>query len=204
MRGRGTQVPSVAAASVAGAPTISEKAILKLQKLAAARCSRERYANGAWHVSCSSGGLSRSRGGGFRLTGQRERIMIMKKLAFATLVAMGMTRRCDRAAATGARANRRQRPRNSHATVHAATDAAEQSSRHRLRAAAIARSRSASRRADKNGDGRVNREEASIIDGLRLLARGHEQRRLAEPRQEYQAAMATSTPRDGAAGSAGA
>jgi Ca2+-binding EF-hand superfamily protein len=51
-------------------------------------------------------------------------------------------------------------------------------------------------RADKNGDGRVNREEGNDIDGFDF-SRADTNNDASLTRQEFQAAMTTSTPREG-------
>jgi hypothetical protein len=126
--------------------------------------------------------------------------MIMKKLAFATLVALGMT--------TAAIAQQQpvQQP-GQRATPPPATQQPSQTPSTREAAPAPRggdRTEQASfETADKNGDGRINRQEANDIEGFDF-SRADTNNDAALTRQEYMAAMATSTPRDGAPGSASA
>jgi hypothetical protein len=94
---------------------------------------------------------------------------MMKKLAFATLVAMGVT--------TAAIGQEQPSPRGGDRTVQVGFETA-----------------------DKNADGRVNREEAGMIAGFDF-SRADTNNDASLSRSEYQAAMATSTPRgDGVPG----
>ena len=96
----------------------------------------------------------------------------MKKLAFATLVATGMT-----AAAIAQQPQETPVPRGGDRTDQVTFDTA-----------------------DKNADGRVNREEANMIAGFDF-SRADTNADASLSRSEYQAAMATSTPRgDGVQG----
>jgi hypothetical protein len=126
--------------------------------------------------------------------------MIMKKLAFATLVAMGMSTAAiaqQPAQQPGQRSTQpstqpsTQQPRETPSTREAAPaprggDRTEQVS---------------FETADKNGDGRVNRQEANDIEGFDF-SRADTNNDAALTRQEYMAAMSTSTPRDGDSASA--
>jgi Ca2+-binding EF-hand superfamily protein len=109
--------------------------------------------------------------------------MMIKKLAFATLVALGMS-----AAAVAQQPSQQpgqssaQPPSSSQSTpAPRGGDRTEQVT---------------FERADKNGDGRVNREEGNDIDGFDF-SRADTNNDAMLTRQEYQAAMATSTPREG-------
>jgi EF hand len=117
--------------------------------------------------------------------------MIMKKLAFATLVAMGMTavaiaQQPSQQPATQPSTQPRQQPPSAQtAPAPHGGDRTEQV---------------AFDKADKNSDGKVSREEANDIDGFDF-SRADTNSDASLSRQEYQAAMATSTPR-GDSGSA--
>ncbi len=119
----------------------------------------------------------------------------MNRLAFATLVAMGVTVTAMAQQQPGQRSNQpsTQQPRETPTTREAAPaprggDRTEQV---------------AFERADENGDGRVSREEANDIEGFDF-SRADTNNDASLSRQEYQAAMATSTPRgDGAAARSG-
>jgi Ca2+-binding EF-hand superfamily protein len=124
--------------------------------------------------------------------------MMMKKLAFATLVAMGMT----------AAAIAQQQPGQQPSPSQRATQPTQPSTQPRVTpptqpTEAIPAPRGGDRteqvtfeRADKNADGRVSREEANDIDGFDF-SRADTNNDASLTRQEYQAAMATSTPREG-------
>ena len=122
--------------------------------------------------------------------------MIMKKIAFATLVAMGMTataiaqqQPAEQPAPRSTQPSAQQPTQPSTATpAPHGGDRTEQASFETV---------------DTNGDGRVNRQEASHIDGFDF-SRADTNNDAALTRQEFMAAMSTSTPRDGAAGSASA
>jgi Ca2+-binding EF-hand superfamily protein len=102
----------------------------------------------------------------------RKESELMKKLAFATLVAMGMS-----AAAIAQQPGQQPAPRGGDRTDQISFETA-----------------------DKNGDGRVNRQEAGTIAGFDF-SRADTNADLALTRAEFQAAMATSTPRgDGVPG----
>jgi hypothetical protein len=123
----------------------------------------------------------------------------MKKLALATLVAMGMS-----ATAIAQQPQSGQQP-----SQRAAQPPTQQPRETPSQREAAPAPRGGDRteqvtfeRADENGDGRVSREEANDIDGFDF-SRADTNNDASLSRQEYQAAMATSTPRgDGAAGSA--
>ena len=120
--------------------------------------------------------------------------MMMKKLAFATLVAMGMS-----AAAIA------QQPSGQQPAPRPAQPQTQQPSQQPGQQPSTPAPRGGDRteqvtfeRADKNADGRVNREEANDIDGFDF-SRADTNNDASLSRQEYQAAMATSTPREGPA-----
>ena len=118
--------------------------------------------------------------------------MMMKKIAFATLVAMGM------AATAIAQQPSQQPPRNAQpppAQTQPPTTQATPAPRGGDRTEQVAFDK-----ADKNSDGKVSREEANDIDGFDF-SRADTNSDASLSRQEYQAAMATSTPR-GDSGSA--
>jgi hypothetical protein len=110
--------------------------------------------------------------------------MIIKKLALATLVALGMS------AAAVAQQQPSQQP---------GQGSAQQPSSSQSTPAPRGGDRTEQvtfERADKNGDGRVNREEGNDIDGFDF-SRADTNNDAMLTRQEFQAAMATSTPREG-------
>jgi hypothetical protein len=125
--------------------------------------------------------------------------MMMKKLALATLVAMGIT--------TVAIAQ--QQPSQQPAPRSAQPPTQQPSQTPSTREATPAprggdRTEQASfETTDANGDGRVNRQEANDIEGFDF-SRADTNNDAVLTRQEFMAAMATSTPRDGGAGSASA
>ena len=114
--------------------------------------------------------------------------MMMKKLAFATLVAMGMT-----AAAIA------QQPASQQPTPRPAQPQTQSVPQPAIPPPGGDRTEQVTfDRADKNADGHVNREEANDIDGFDF-SRADTNNDASLSRQEYQAAMATSTPREGPA-----
>lgn len=127
--------------------------------------------------------------------------MMMKKLAFATLVALGMS-----AAAIAQQPGQQpgssstQPPRNSQPLPQSQTPRQQQPSTQ-----ATPAPRGGDRteqvsfdKADKNSDGKVSREEGNDVDGFDF-SRADTNNDGSLSRQEYQAAMATSTPREGPA-----
>ncbi len=118
--------------------------------------------------------------------------MRMKKLAFATLVAMGMTA----AAVAQQQPSQQPAPRSTQPqTTQPQTQPSQTAPRGGDRTEQVT-----FERADKNADGRVNREEANDIDGFDF-SRADTNNDASLSRSEYQAAMATSTPREGPAAS---
>jgi hypothetical protein len=112
--------------------------------------------------------------------------MMIKKLALATLVAMGMS-----------------------AVAIAQQDPSQQPGQRSAQPPSSSQSTPAPRggdrteqvtfeRADKDADGRISREEGNDIDGFDF-SRADTNNDASLSRQEYQAAMATSTPREGPA-----
>ena len=119
--------------------------------------------------------------------------MIMKKLAFATLVAMGMT-----AAAIAQQPGQQPAPRSTQPSTQPQTQPRQQQPSTQATPAPRGGDRTeqvAFDKADKNSDGKVSREEANDIDGFDF-SRADTNNDASLSRQEYQAAMATSTPRD--------
>jgi len=113
--------------------------------------------------------------------------MKISKLAFATLVAMGMT--------AGAMA---QQP-SQQPTPRATPPSSQQPSQSTQTPRGGDRTEQVTfDRADKNADGRVSREEGNDVDGFDF-SRADTNNDGSLSRQEYQAAMATSTPREGPA-----
>jgi Ca2+-binding EF-hand superfamily protein len=110
--------------------------------------------------------------------------MMIKKLALATLVAMGMS------AAALAQQQPSQQPAQG-STQPPSSSQSTPAPRGDDRTEQVT-----FERADKNGDGRVNREEGNDIDGFDF-SRADTNNDASLTRQEYQAAMATSTPREG-------
>lgn len=110
----------------------------------------------------------------------------MKKLAFATLVAMGMS------AAAIAQQPSQQQPRPAQPSTQP-TQPSTPAPRGGDRTEQVT-----FERADKNADGRISREEGNDIDGFDF-SRADTNNDASLSRQEYQAAMATSTPREGPA-----
>ena len=126
--------------------------------------------------------------------------MRMNKLAFATLVAMGMT-----AAAIAQQPSQQPTPRSSQPQTQPAPPRNSQPAPGSTSPTTAPAPRGGDRteqvsfeHADKNADGRVNREEANDIDGFDF-SRADTNNDPSLSRQEYQAAMATSTPREGPA-----
>ncbi len=109
--------------------------------------------------------------------------MKMKKLAFATLVAMGVS-----AVAIAQQPSQQPAPRSTQPQTQPAPRGDDRTDQVTFE------------RADKNADGRINREEANDIDGFDF-SRADTNNDASLSRSEYQAAMSTSTPRerDGAA-----
>jgi Ca2+-binding EF-hand superfamily protein len=110
--------------------------------------------------------------------------MMIKKLALATLVALGMS----------AAALAQQQPSQQPGQRSAQPPSSSQSTpapRGGDRTEQVA-----FERADKDADGRISREEGNDIDGFDF-SRADTNNDASLSRQEYQAAMATSTPREG-------
>jgi hypothetical protein len=125
--------------------------------------------------------------------------MIMKKLAFATLVALGVTtaaiaqQQPSQQTAPRSAQPPTQQPRQTPSTREAAPaprggDRTEQASFETT---------------DANGDGRVNRQEANEIEGFDF-SRADTNNDAVLTRQEFMAAMVTSTPREDGAESGSA
>lgn len=130
--------------------------------------------------------------------------MRMTKLAFATLVAMGMT-----AAAIAQQPGQQPTPRSAQPQTQP-TQPRQAQPPPRQQQPSSSQATQAPRggdrteqvsfeRADINADGRVSREEGNDIDGFDF-SRADTNNDSSLSRQEYQAAMATSTPREGPAG----
>jgi len=119
--------------------------------------------------------------------------MMMKKLAFATLVALGVS-----ATAIAQQPSEQPVPRQAQPPTTQSTPAPTPAPRGGDRTEQVTFDR-----ADKNADGTVNREEANDIDGFDF-SRADTNNDASLSRQEYQAAMATSTPREGPAASGSA
>ena len=118
--------------------------------------------------------------------------MIMKKLAFATLVAMGMT-----AAAIAQQPGQQPSPSAAQPPAQQTQPRQQPPSTQTVPAphGGDRTEQVTFEHADKNADGRVSREEAKDIDGFDF-SRADTNSDATLSRQEYQAAMATSTPRD--------
>lgn len=114
--------------------------------------------------------------------------MKMSKLAFATLVAMGMT-----TAALAQQPSQQPTPRPAQPQTQQPSQqpGSQSTPRGGDRTEQVTFDR-----ADKNADGRVSREEGNDIDGFDF-SRADTNSDGSLSRQEYQAAMATSTPREG-------
>jgi len=123
--------------------------------------------------------------------------MMMKKLAFATLVAMGMS-----AAAIAQQPSQQPAPRNAQPPPTQTQPRQQQPSTQATPAprGGDRTEQVAFDKADKNSDGKVSRDEANDIDGFDF-SRADTNNDASLSKQEYQAAMATSTPR-GDSGSA--
>ena len=130
--------------------------------------------------------------------------MRMNKLAFATLVAMGMT-----AAAIAQQPSQQPVPRQSQPQTQPPAQPRQTQPQPGQQQPGSSQVTPAPRggdrteqvsfeRADKNADGRVSREEGNDIDGFDF-SRADTNNDASLSRQEYQAAMATSTPREGPA-----
>ncbi len=123
--------------------------------------------------------------------------MRMNKLAFATLVAMGMT-----AAAIAQQPGQSPSQRSTQPQTQQPRQAPPPSqSQPRQQPPATQAPRGGDRteqvsfeRADENADGQISRQEANDIDGFDF-SRADTNKDATLSRQEYQAAMATSTPR---------
>jgi hypothetical protein len=126
--------------------------------------------------------------------------MIMKKLTLATLAALGMT-----AAAMAQQPSQQPGQRSTQPSTQQPRQTPSQSPSTRDTTPAPRggdrTEQTSFETADRNGDGRVNREEANAIDGFDF-SRADTNNDAALTRQEFMAAMSTSTPRDGAGGSA--
>jgi Ca2+-binding EF-hand superfamily protein len=110
--------------------------------------------------------------------------MMIKKLAFATLVAMGVS------AAAIAQQQPSEQP-GQRSTQPSSSSQSTPAPRGGDRTEQVT-----FERADKDADGRVSREEANDIDGFDF-SRADTNNDASLSRPEYQAAMATSTPREG-------
>ena len=124
--------------------------------------------------------------------------MIMKKLAFATLVAMGMTaaaiaqQQPGQGPSPSQRSTQPTQPQTQPRTTQP-TQPSQTTPRGGDRTEQVT-----FERADKDADGRVSREEGNDVDGFDF-SRADTNNDGSLSRQEYQAAMATSTPREGPA-----
>jgi Ca2+-binding EF-hand superfamily protein len=132
--------------------------------------------------------------------------MMMKKLALATLVAMGMSaaaiaQQPGSQPGSSSSQPQSQPPRNSQPPSQSQTPRQQQpSSQSSAPRGGDRTEQVAFDKADKNSDGKVSRDEANDIDGFDF-SRADTNNDASLSRQEYQAAMATSTPR-GDSGSA--
>ncbi|RPI63385.1 MAG: hypothetical protein EHM50_02405 [Lysobacterales bacterium] len=121
--------------------------------------------------------------------------MMMKKLAFATLVAMGMTAAAIAQQQPGQQPGQRStQPQSTQQQPGASQTTPAPRGGDRTEQVTF-------ERADKNADGRISREEGNDIDGFDF-SRADTNNDASLSRQEYQAAMATSTPREGPAAGA--
>lgn len=111
--------------------------------------------------------------------------MMMKKLAFATLIALGMS------TAAIAQQQPSQRPADRSAQPRSAQPTPAPRGGDRTEQVSFDR-------ADDNADGRLSRDEANEIEGFDF-ARADTNNDASLSRQEYQAAMSTATPRNGPA-----
>ena len=112
--------------------------------------------------------------------------MMMKKLALATLVAMGVSAAAVAQQPAGQSDQRSTQPSQQTRDVTPAPRGGDRTEQVTFE------------RADKNADGRISREEGNDIDGFDF-SRADTNNDASLSRQEYQAAMATSTPREGPA-----
>jgi Ca2+-binding EF-hand superfamily protein len=112
--------------------------------------------------------------------------MMMKKLALATLVAMGMSAAAIAQQPAGQSDQRSTQPSQQTREATPAPRGGDRTEQVTFE------------RADKNADGRISREEGNDIDGFDF-SRADTNNDASLSRQEYQAAMATSTPREGPA-----
>jgi EF hand domain-containing protein len=126
--------------------------------------------------------------------------MRMNRLAFATLVAMGMT-----AAAIAQQPSQQTTPRSTQPQTQPTPPRNSQPAPGSRSTQDAPAPRGGDRteqlsfeRADKNADGQVSRQEANAIEGFDF-SRADTNNDSSLSRQEYQAAMATSTPRNGPA-----
>ena len=115
--------------------------------------------------------------------------MRMNRLAFATLVAMGMT-----AAAIAQQPGQSPSQRSTQPSTQPRSTQPSPAPRGGDRTEQVT-----FEHADKNADGQVSRQEANEIDGFDF-SRADTNNDSTLSRQEYQAAMATSTPREGPTG----
>jgi EF hand domain-containing protein len=123
--------------------------------------------------------------------------MRMNKLAFATLVAMGMT-----AAAIAQQPGQSPSQRSTQPSTQPRSTQPTQPRTPQPSPAPRGGDRTEQvtfEHADKNADGQVSRQEANEIDGFDF-SRADTNNDATLSRQEYQAAMATSTPREGPIG----
>jgi Ca2+-binding EF-hand superfamily protein len=120
--------------------------------------------------------------------------MMMKKLALATLVAMGIT--------TVAIAQQQPAPRSAQPPTQQPTQTPSTREATPAPRGGDRTEQASFETTDANGDGRVNRQEANDIEGFDF-SRADTNNDAVLTRQEFMAAMTTSTPRDGA-GSASA
>jgi Ca2+-binding EF-hand superfamily protein len=117
--------------------------------------------------------------------------MMIKKLALATLVALGTS-----AAAIAQQQPTQQQPRQQQPTQQRSTQPPSSSQSTPAPRGGDRTEQVTFERADKNADGRISREEGNDIDGFDF-SRADTNNDASLSRQEYQAAMATSTPREG-------
>ncbi|HSC17268.1 MAG TPA: hypothetical protein VLI71_19215 [Gammaproteobacteria bacterium] len=125
--------------------------------------------------------------------------MRMNRLAFATLVAMGMT-----AAAIAQQPSQQPAPRQAQPQTQPSQQPQPRQQQPSQSTTQAPRGGDRTEqmtfeRADKNADGHVSREEGNAIEGFDF-SRADTNNDASLSRQEYQAAMATSTPREGLGG----
>jgi Ca2+-binding EF-hand superfamily protein len=125
--------------------------------------------------------------------------MIMKKLAFATLAAMGMTA----AAIAQQQPSQQPAPRSTQPSTQQPTQTPSTREATPAPRGGDRTEQVSFETADANGDGRVNRQEANDIEGFDF-SRADTNNDASLTRQEFMAAMSTSTPRDGEPGAASA